>query len=132
MIKLFALQVPRFNSSVGEILYTSIQYTHNDVTATKRSSLSSDRRFQTSEQTVHNRTSVIITGLAKGAVYTFILCLGNKEGKGPCEEVEVTTPKTGDHNRTFRIMYRWPLIYISHDLFNPLGKQTAGCNSPHD
>ena len=68
------------------------------ITAAKRSS-SLGRRFLTSEQTVHNRTSVIITGLAKGAIYTFIVCLGNKEGKGPCEEVEVTTPKTGDHDR---------------------------------
>ena len=91
------MQIPQFNSSVGTILYTSIQYIQKNAIATRRST---DRRYFTSEQTVRNKTSVFITGLAKGTMYTFIICLGNKEGKGPCEEIEVTTPKTGDNHIT--------------------------------
>ena len=91
---LLVLQVPQFNSSVGTILYTSIQYKLKDNSVVTKRSL--DRLYSTSERTVHNTTSVIIRGLSKGSTYIFIICLGNKEGKGPCEEVEITTPKTGN------------------------------------
>jgi len=87
-------QIPQFNSSVGTILYTSVQYIPKDNFVTKRSY---SIHF-TNEQTVHNATSIVFGGLAKGTTYIFIICLGNKEGKGPCKEIEGTTPKTGNNN----------------------------------
>ena len=62
------------------------------------------------EQTVHNATSLVIGGLAKGTTYTFTICLGNKEGKGPCKEIEETTLKTGNNNYWFRKLARLLLL----------------------
>jgi len=50
----------------------------------------------TDERTVRNKTSIFIEKLAKGKDYTFILCLGNDAGRGPCAEKAITTLKTGN------------------------------------
>ena len=57
---------------------------------------SPDKLYFTQERTIHNKTDVIIGGLMKGTTYVFIICLGNKKGKGSIEESEVITPSTGD------------------------------------
>ena len=78
---------------MGTILYTSVQYKQWDNSVVTKKSLNWQRFSD--EWTVYNATSVVIRGLAKGTTYAFIVCLGNKEGKGPCEEVYEITPKTG-------------------------------------
>ena len=97
-----------FNSSVGTILYTYIHFkAHNH----------RHKRFM-NERTVHNETSVVIDDLAKGTNYVFSLCLGNKEGKGPCKEVAITTSTTGNYHENCVNLPNTALAFIHFDSFD--------------
>ena len=85
------LQIPMFNSSVGTIWYTYVQY---------KTYMHRHKRLM-NELIIRNETSVVIENLAKGTEYVFSVCLGNKEGKGPCEEISATTLTTGNHCKTY-------------------------------
>ncbi|XP_065909225.1 cell adhesion molecule DSCAM-like isoform X2 [Dysidea avara] len=77
-------EIPMFNSSVGTIWYTYVQY---------KTYMHRHKRLM-NELIIRNETSVVIENLAKGTEYVFSVCLGNKEGKGPCEEISATTLTT--------------------------------------